>query len=109
MSCPLCAHPAAAPSWLHSIFYAGREFRYLECVACRSLFCDPMPDGETLARMYGPEYQQAFHSGTIQDDPKEPHRTLGWLKKLGTGTFLDYGCGAGGLLTGAVELGWRAI
>jgi SAM-dependent methyltransferase len=68
-----------------------------------------MPDDETVAQMYGLEYQAGFESDPAVDDPKEPDLRLKWLKKLCTGTFVDYGCGSGTLLTAAAALGWRAM
>ena len=109
MDCPLCAHTGSRTSWLGSTLYRGKKFTYVECRSCASLYCDPMPDEETLAQMYGPEYQTSFHPDPSVDDPKEPDRTIEWLKKLGSGTFVDYGCGSGSLLVGAAELNWRAL
>jgi SAM-dependent methyltransferase len=111
MACPLCDHEGARPSWLGSTFYQGREFPYVQCSLCESLYCDPMPDGETLAQMYGPSYEAsvAADPATHNNDPKEPLRIVEWLKKVKTGTFLDYGCGAGALLTEAAKLNWQAI
>lgn len=70
-----------------------------------------MPDDEAIAQMYGTNY--AGESTAAPDagitDPKEPEKVKGWLSRLSRGTFLDYGCGAGNLLTMAKELGWHAI
>lgn len=110
MPCPLCGEPASRPSWMGSCAYRGREYGYHECVGCRSLFCQPMPHDDTLRLMYGVDYATAVgtHDPTVAD-PKEPGRVIGWLKKLGRGAFLDYGCGAGPLLTAARGLGWEAL
>jgi len=110
MLCPLCksSRQRSAP---FACSYAGTVFPYAECLDCRSSYCDPMPGPAMLATMYGPEYETAFSdapNGGV-DDPKEPARLLDWLKRLPSGTFVDYGCGKGTLLTAAVQLGWRAI
>lgn len=70
-----------------------------------------MPESETLTRMYGPAYEAsvAADPATHNNDPKEPLRVIQWLKKMKAGTFLDYGCGAGALLTEAARLNWQAI
>jgi 2-polyprenyl-3-methyl-5-hydroxy-6-metoxy-1,4-benzoquinol methylase len=70
-----------------------------------------MPELETLRQMYGPSYESAFSDGTNLnvEDPKEPDKCLEWLRNEGTGTFLDYGCGAGALLEGAARAGWRPV
>lgn len=109
MACPLCNHQGSRPSWLGSTFYRGREFPYVRCVSCGSLYCDPMPDEQTLAVMYGPDYATSFTEDPGIDDPKEAHRVVQWLRKRDGGTFIDYGCGAGLLLVEALKLNWRAI
>src|SRR5262249_13617589 len=42
-------------------------------------------------------------------DPKRPEQVVHWLERNGRGVFLDYGCGAGALLTEARRLGWDAV
>lgn len=111
MSCPLCDHQQSAPSWLGSTFYRDQEFAYLECQGCRSLYCSPMPDDETLAHMYGTDYATAVagEPGAEDEDSKDPQRVVEWLKKEKPGTFVDYGCGGGQLLVEAARLDWRSI
>lgn len=95
-------------SWLGSTVYAGEEYTYRQCLACGSLFCDPMPGPKALGQMYGTEYEVRF-GGHVIDDSKDPERVTEWLGRLKPGTFLDYGCGPGNLLVDAQKLGWRAI
>lgn len=110
MSCPLCAHDRSGPSWVGSTTYGGRTFPYVECLSCHSLYCDPMPDAETLARMYGSDYAASCHEDPAIEDPKERQRVVRWLRQRpGPGTFLDYGCGSGVLLTEAAAVGWRPM
>jgi SAM-dependent methyltransferase len=110
MACPLCASDKYQKS-AFSCVYHEIEFRYVECVRCESLYCNPMPDAEMLQQMYGPGYESAFSDGADGnvDDPKEPHKCIEWLRNRGTGTFLDYGCGAGVLLEEAAKIRWRPI
>ncbi len=109
--CPLCHGTAVGPSWLRGTIYNGKLYPYAQCQTCRSHFCSPMPDADTLSCMYGREYRQGnFGAGCQQDDPKQPARVVDWLKKTTPpGTFVDYGCGKGDLLRQAAECGWRAI
>ena len=111
MTCPLCANAQSRPSWLGTLHYAGREFPYVECTSCRSLYASPMPDESTLSRMYGLEYETAaaVAPGHGIEDPKERRRVVSWLKGRPAGTFLDYGCGGGHLLAAMNAIGWRAL
>jgi SAM-dependent methyltransferase len=69
-----------------------------------------MPDGETLALMYGPEYATSFDADPCIDDPKEAQRVVRWLEREAAGgTFIDYGCGTGSLLVEAAKSGWQAV
>lgn len=107
--CPLCDSSENRPSWMGTVRYAGRDFEYRECGGCSSLYCNPMPDHQLLERMYGPEYATSFQHDPSIADPKQPERVLHWLRTLPAGTFLDYGCGQGALLTAAQEAGWKAV
>ena len=109
MSCPLCDHQSARPSWIGSTFYQGKEFTYVECLSCNSLYCDPMPDGETLSQMYGPDYQRCFAAEAPDDNAGDGRRIIDLLKEMGSGVFVDYGCGAGSALMEAAKLNWRAV
>jgi SAM-dependent methyltransferase len=107
MKCPLCNEPNCLPSWVHSCSYRGLDYSYSRCAGCDSLYCNPMPDDETLSLMYGVDYKTAVggHDPTI-DDPKEPDRVEKWLRTEAPGIFLDFGCGRGHLLNSARKLGW---
>jgi 2-polyprenyl-3-methyl-5-hydroxy-6-metoxy-1,4-benzoquinol methylase len=110
MACPLCACDKYRESAFSSV-YQEIEFRYVQCLHCASLYCSPMPDPGMLQQMYGPGYESAFSdsvNGNVED-PKEPHKCIEWLRSRGTGTFLDYGCGAGVLLEEAAKVGWRPV
>ncbi|CAN5438060.1 hypothetical protein BH10PLA2_BH10PLA2_13870 [soil metagenome] len=107
--CPLCDDAGACSSWLGSTTYRDRRFCYVQCLNCSSLYCAPMPDLATLTAMYGTDYSTGFSQDTHIDDPKEPGRVLNYLKLAPPGVFLDFGCGIGSLLTGAIERGWHAI
>src|SRR5262249_39555619 len=109
MPCPLCNEPRHRPSWLGTMTYRGRDFPYAECLGCGSLYCEAMPDTATVALMYGPSYETAFAPDPAIVDPKRPEQVVHWLERNGRGVFLDYGCGAGALLTEARRLGWDAV
>jgi len=110
MACPMCACGEYRKSPF-SCVYQEIEFRYVGCVRCKSLYCDPMPEPAMLQQMYGPGYESAFSDGANGnvEDPKEPGKCIEWLRKQGSGTFLDYGCGSGMLLEEAAKAGWRPV
>src|ERR1041384_2858589 len=121
MACPLCGSKGAHASRLGTTYYRGREFPYVECAACRTLYCAPMPDAGVLAEMYGPDYtQEGGAAGQLEntqeggeaghvENPKEPGRGVEWLTRLAPGTFVDYGCGQGELLTEAQHKGGQTV
>jgi SAM-dependent methyltransferase len=109
MSCPLCDHQLSKPSWIGSALYLGKEFNYVECLSCNSLYCDPMPDWETLSQMYGADYQSSFGAEAADDGSRDLHRIIELLKGMRRGLFIDYGCGAGAVLTEVKKLNWRAV
>jgi len=108
LSCPLCAFEAFARGWLGTTLYRGKEFPYVACGRCGSLYCRPMPDALDLASMYGTSYGSATGPDHVAD-PKEPEWVLDWLEQIPPGRFVDYGCAGGELLVGAAARGWRAL
>src|SRR5438309_4160403 len=107
--CPLCDAGEFHRSLFRGVEYLNRVFRYVRCTNCGTHYCHPMPDEAVLSVMYGPEYKDAFPNDGLVADSKQPDRVCDWLERLPPGTFVDYGCGAGGLLTKAVERGWNAV
>ena len=108
MACPLCAFDSFAPSWLGTALYRGKEFPYVSCGRCGSLYCRPMPDAADLKAMYGASYG-SVSAGHGVLDPKEPGWVLEWLSRLPPGSFVDYGCAGGELLSAAAARGWSAL
>jgi len=106
MACLLCAHTEWRPSWVGSTRYRGREYEYRRCLRCGSLYAHPMPDAETLALMYGLDYDRFLSAEGSMSGESEIIR---WLRLSEPGTFIDYGCGAGHLLRKAAKEGWKAV
>ena len=109
MACPLCAGDRIRPSWLGSVFHSGKEFPYVQCLSCNSLYCDPMPGEEVLAEMYGPRAKAYWEAGAGEDHSRDQPSVINVLRSLRPGVFIDYGCGNGSLLKKARELGWQAL
>lgn len=105
--CPLCSFAELRPSWL-DVEFNGKAFRFNECLGCRSLICDPMPDAEDLALMYDDSY--CDDTGEQQfDDLAKFAEVLEFLKTEKPGRFIDYGCGDGRLLRAVKEMGWDVL
>src|ERR1041384_2515671 len=110
MACPPCSCDKYQKSAFSTV-YLDVEFRHVECARCKSLYCNPMPESAMLQRMYGPSYESAVSERTNYsvEDPKEPDKCIAWLRRLGVGVFVDYGCGNGLLLQEAAEAGWHPV
>ena len=108
--CPLCGWQQAKPSWLGSTEYDGHTYSYLRCVGCRSLYCDPMPRREALARLYGSDYQVvlADHEDGGEREIGRVIQSLQASRRI-PGTFVDYGCGRGRLMQEVSRLGGGSI
>src|SRR5262249_47554175 len=89
--------------------WAGREFNYLQCFSCNSLFCWPMPNQELLSQMYGLQVGEDCQSAEKELCCGDANRVLTCLAKLEPGTFVDYGCGSARLLQEVKRLGWKAV
>ncbi len=109
ITCPLCKSSFFKHSWLGKAFFQGHDFDFLCCSSCKSLYCSPMPDDELLSIMYSSDYQTQWDGSVVIEDPKEPERVANILRGLSKGTFVDYGCGKGQLLSEAAKLKWQAI
>src|SRR5438132_14273064 len=107
MDCPLCASPTTRPSWIGTTIFEGREFHFSECVACQSSFCDPMPDDATLQIMYGPRYLSEFSPVENIVHPRDIPRIVRSLANREPGSFIDYGCGQGEVLSQVRRSGWK--
>ncbi len=111
-SCPLCGEVGGTSSWLGKTRYAGLTFEYIECVACHSLRCSPMPNDHTLAQMYSAGYfggslaEEGHSTPELETASRRLTEVLGSVRE---GTFLDFGCGRGQLLSLAGSLGWDAV
>src|SRR4030095_8940531 len=80
-TCPLCDSRELAPSWLN-LGYNGKDFHYLECTGCGSLICNPMPDDETLQKMYDISYVEPGGDTGEFDMPEKFAEVVELLKTL---------------------------
>jgi SAM-dependent methyltransferase len=108
-ACPLCGHAETTPSWLGAARFQGRDYPYVECRACGSHYCQPMPDAQALADLYGPAYQECVLGERDSPETGSPGFVLTWLSRVAPGKFVDYGCGRGHVLVAAAAQGWDVL
>lgn len=68
-----------------------------------------MPDEETLALMYGNDYQQFLSLETCHSGDDGIRQVIDYLKTREKGVFFDYACGAGVLLSEVAKIDWDVI
>jgi SAM-dependent methyltransferase len=107
--CPLCNTTDSQASWLGATRYREKKYDYLQCAECYSMYCSPMPDEETLALMYGEDYQQFLSVETCHSGDEGIRQVIDYLKTRENGVFFDYACGAGVLLNEVSKIGWDVI
>lgn len=109
--CPICADSRTRPFFEKS----GRVL--LQCVACRHIFWDLVPDAAQLAAYYAKSYTAEKSQRSLQEQNRQYYR--GHLKELlalageknsRNVSLIDYGCSVPVLLEEAAQMGFgRAI
>lgn len=97
-NCPLCGGRSKGLAFPYATRFNNARFNYLKCGDCSSVFVDPVPDGQTFARMYAKaEYHDCHYEGKEGGAYTESAILL--KQYLPTGALvLDYGCGVGAFL-----------
>lgn len=113
-ACPACGSATAVPSYLGDVRFESFAYRYLACGACGSLYADPMPGPEVLARIYAPAYAATHYAAELDGESSNQElvrEIAGVLKLLSlqkpAARMLDIGCGAGRFMVLAREAGFR--
>ena len=100
--CPAC--DSSESTWV----FAVDGFGHVECKRCSTLFVSPLPDEETIRKVYeSPDY----HAGVEASAPRmleEARARAAVLHERGCRTLLEIGCGAGYFLDACTELGIEA-
>ena len=93
----------------------SKEFRYLACKACHTIFCDPTPSQKELAQYYANHFDYGWYERRLllkKIQAWHRWRRLEFLfKKRGIkpGKLLDIGCGHGLFVRVANRAGWNAL
>lgn len=90
--CPFCGATDGTKAVVpRPTVFNGTTFSYQRCKSCGLVFIDPMPAPGDYAKMYSPEYHQAFY---FKDQLPSFDYLAPVMEKYKTdGTLLDYGCG----------------
>ncbi len=92
-------------SYLDTVFNK-KTFTYKECKTCELIFVQPLPTIDDYVAMYPVTYQGEIE--TINKNRYE--KNLNIVQKYSKGKkMLDYGCGQGGFLLEANDLGFECV
>ncbi len=106
--CPLCGSPPKGAAFPWASRYAGKDYRYYACSACATRYIDPVPDSAAMAQMYGSgEYHEEFYEGDGHAPYQQTASRLAAQLPAGA-KVLDYGCGAGHLISALKAHGFDA-
>ena len=108
--CPLCGAALGRDAFPYAHEWEGLVYRCRKCTHCSTTAVDPLPDEETLARVYDWErYHTVHYLG-----PEQAVRHARALTLLGDlsprpRTILDFGCGDGSFLMAAHAAGFACV
>ncbi|MBN8491264.1 MAG: class I SAM-dependent methyltransferase [Burkholderiales bacterium] len=106
--CPLCAGIASRTGFPFAVEFDGKVFNYVRCGRCLSVFVDPVPDAQALARMYArSDYHDCHYAECQSGHYSAAARLLRDYAPEGA-TVLDYGCGLGHFLHATRSAGFNA-
>jgi SAM-dependent methyltransferase len=93
--CPICGGAAGKRAFPYATRFNDFTFDYVECGTCASVFVDPVPNQETLTKMYSREsYHDAYYIGCQSREYANSAKLLRRFLPEGA-SVLDYGCGLG--------------
>lgn len=100
--CPACeSHQSTRAFEVHG-------FDHVECSRCRTLFVSPLPDDETIRKIYiQPDYHAAVEDSADRMRAEAQARAQ-VLRDRGVRRLLEIGCGAGYFLEACLDLGIQA-
>lgn len=104
--CPICGGRPSGPTFPYATRFNGKDFSYLQCTSCVTVFVDPVPDDKTFQRMYAKaDYHDCHYDCIDQDAYLKSVEFLAAHLPSGK-RILDYGCGVGAFLTACASRGY---
>ena len=107
--CPLCGSGEARDGRVGISTFDGVEYAYVECLECNSMHVSPMPQAETMMKMFGDDYQHFHGLGSAHSGEAQVRKVLSVIRQREPGVFFDYGCGSGALLVEVFKAGWEPV
>ena len=105
-TCPLCGGKSRGMAFPYRTKFNNIVFKYLRCSGCSSVFVDPIPDGQTVSRMYAKSnYHDCHYDGKSREAHLESVRLLSGYITPGS-LVLDFGCGLGAFLKALATAGF---
>ena len=106
-NCPLCNGTGSGPAFPYQTIWNGKEFNYIKCSKCGTTFVDPLPGDADFSAIYAKENYHDVYAGEVDPETyKSSIATMVRYSRIGK-SLLDFGCGVGGFLRAAKEMGFQ--
>jgi SAM-dependent methyltransferase len=105
--CPLCGETRFKSSYPWAIEFDREHYFYYRCIACLSVFVDPVPDESTFAKIYA---KTVYHDTHYSENKSVHYRSaVSLLERFAPpgSSVLDYGCGFGQFLAQVQAAGFQ--
>jgi SAM-dependent methyltransferase len=107
--CPICSNTTSKPAPPWAIKFEDKIFEYFQCISCRTVFVNPVPDTDSFARMYAKTNYHDFHYSDYESTRNDASVKMLNSLLLTKSLILDYGCGVGHFLRSVQSAGYQAI
>ena len=107
--CPLCGGSAGNPAFPHQTYWNNKNYAYMSCPECKTVFVDPIPDDHDFALMYSKQNYHDIHYDTLELNNYCHSIKLALPVLKNKNSLLDYGCGNGAFLIAAKQAGFSCV